>query len=277
MPDEDALAQMIVDKVTEKVQAKVQAKVSGSLARKLGADAGDMIDLWTRHDPGARRPRFTRDDIAEAAVHIADVEGIDALSMRRLAAELGAGTMTLYHYVRTKDELLALVTDVVMGEIVVPPEALPKDDWRAAVTAIARSTKAALERHPWVFDIVDDPAAGPNGVRHFDQSMQAVSSLPGTMADKLDVIFAVDEYVFGHCLHRRQDVEDGVSPGGDAAMMRYVGGLVAGGGYPELASLIAEHGLEEMWTAVMAHGRDDERFDRTLARLLDGIAANLEP
>ncbi len=51
-------------------------------------------------------------------MRIADAEGIDALSMRRLAAELGAGTMTLYHYVRTKDELLTLVTDAVMGEVV---------------------------------------------------------------------------------------------------------------------------------------------------------------
>ena len=54
-------------------------------------------------------------------MRIADAEGFDALSMRRLAAELDAGTMTLYHYVRTKDELLALVNDAVMGEVVVPP------------------------------------------------------------------------------------------------------------------------------------------------------------
>ena len=59
--------------------------------------------------PGTRQPRFTRDAIASVAVRIADTEGLDALSMRRLAAELGAGTMTLYHYVHTKDELLALV------------------------------------------------------------------------------------------------------------------------------------------------------------------------
>ena len=274
--------QEIVDKVTEKLQAQVQAKVdqqlaraSESIARHLGASSLDYLDLWTRDEPGARRPRYTRDEIAAAAVRIADAEGIDGLSMRRLAQELGAGTMTLYHYVRTKDELMLLVTDAVMGEVVVDPDQLPADDWRAAVTAVARSSRAALERHPWIFDIVEDPGAGPNGVRHFDQSMQAVSGLQGTMRDKLDVIFAVDEYVFGYCLHRRGgNPGEAQDPHGEG-MMAYVGDLVAGGGYPTLEALIAEHGLREMWQMVDDQGRDDGRFERNLARLLDGIAATL--
>jgi AcrR family transcriptional regulator len=256
------------------VHAKVQAKLQDKLNRKLGPDAPDVLDLWTRDEPGSRRPRFTRGDIAAAAVHIADTEGIEALSMRRLALELGAGTMTLYHYLRTKDELLLLVTDTVMGEIVLPLGALPTDDWRAAMTAIAHSSRLALERHPWVFDVVDDPGAGPNGVRHFDQSMQAVASLPGTLDDRLDVIFAVDEYVFGYCLHRRDDQAGAKDQGGEA-MRDYVGDLVAGGDYPTLAGLVAEHGLDAMWAKVVDHGRDETRFDRNLQRLLDGVAADL--
>ena len=152
--------------------------------------------------------------------------------------------MTLYHYVRTKDELLTLVTDTVMAEVVLPADQLP-DDWRGAMTAIANSSRAALSDIPWVFDIVDDPAIGPNGVRHFDQSLQAVESLPGTLADKLDVIFVVDEYVFGHVLHARNDYTDrGEQPDDDAALMRYVQELTSSGEYPQLAALIAEHGLE---------------------------------
>ncbi len=73
------------------------------------------FDVWTRPGPGSRKPLFSRDEIAAAAVKIADEEGFDALSMRRLAAELDAGTMTLYHYVKTKDELLSLVSDRLMG------------------------------------------------------------------------------------------------------------------------------------------------------------------
>ena len=65
-------------------------------------------------------------------MRIADAEGFDAVSMRRIATELDAGTMTLYHYVRTKDELLTLVIDAVMGEVVIPDDEPMPDDWRAA-------------------------------------------------------------------------------------------------------------------------------------------------
>jgi AcrR family transcriptional regulator len=239
--------------------------------------AREALDLWTRLEPGARKPRYTREEITEAAVRIADADGIGALSMRRLAAELDAGTMTLYHYVRTKDELLTLVTDAVMGELVLPVDQLPADDWVTAITAIARSSRAALERHPWVFDIVDDPAVGPNGVRHFDQSLQAMASLPGTLADKLDVISAVDEYVFGYCLHARNNRTDQAEPALDAEeMMAYLLELTRSGDYPQLTLLLAEHDPAELWTLIDSHGRDQARFDRNLARMLDGIRSDLE-
>ena len=104
-------------------------------------EPAQAVGLWSRQPPGSRKPRYTLDQIAEAAMRIADTEGIDALSMRRLAAELGAGTMTLYHYVRGKDELLALVTDRVMGEVIVPDDEFP-DGWREAMTTIAHRTRA---------------------------------------------------------------------------------------------------------------------------------------
>src|SRR5207342_3591564 len=142
----------------------------------------DAVDVWIRAEPGSRRPRLSREQIAAVAVRIADAEGIEAVSMRRIAADLDAGTMTLYHYVRTKDELLTLVTDAVMGELVLPADQLPADDWVTAITAIARSSRLALGRHPWVFDSVDGPAVGPYGVRHPRRSLQSMASLPGTLA-----------------------------------------------------------------------------------------------
>ena len=113
-----------VEQVADKIGAKVD-KASAELAHKsaLLDELTSRIagfDVWTRAEPGSRKPQFTRDEIAAAAVKIADEEGFDALSMRRLAAELGAGTMTLYHYIHTKDELLALLNDSVMGEVVIP-------------------------------------------------------------------------------------------------------------------------------------------------------------
>ena len=82
--------------------------------------------------------------IASAAVRIADNEGLDALSMRRLASELGSGTMTLYHYVWTKDELFALVVDAVMGEVAFPKSTALPTEWRDAITLIACRSRDAL-------------------------------------------------------------------------------------------------------------------------------------
>lgn len=233
-----------------------------------------MLDVWTRPEPGSRKPRFSRDDIAGAAMRIADAEGFEAVSMRRIAAELDAGTMTLYHYVRTKDELLTLVTDAFMGEVVVPHgEALPTN-WRDAVTVIARRTRDALLRHPWVLDISDDPAFGPNGVRHFDQSLQALSSLRLELEDKLEIISAVDELVFGHCLQFRNNHAGGDGQS-DTGMIDYVTELIATGEYPELRRLADERPMLETWRRTWRTMSDPARFDRTLSRLLDGIERDL--
>lgn len=273
----DAIRQMIVDKVTDTVAGKVAhtAAKHNEKMDKLGPVARDVLDLWTRQSPGARRPRFTRGEIARAALHIADAAGFDALSMRRLAIELGAGTMTLYHYIRTKDELLALVMDALMGELILD-EAELTGGWRAALTAIANASRRTFERHPWVFDVHDDPAVGPNGVRHFDQSLQAVASLEISIAEKIDIISAVDEYVFGHALQRRNnypDLEEHSKAG--VEMIEYVTGLSRTGDYPQITKLIAELGGQGTWDVVAASMRDSTRFDRNLRRLLDGIEGDL--
>src|SRR6185436_15098966 len=96
--------------------------------------------IWERPEPGARRPRYTREQIARTALAIADAEGFEAVSMRRVASELGAGTMTLYHYVRNKDELIELMDDAMMSELIVPDDEMPSD-WREALTAIARRSR----------------------------------------------------------------------------------------------------------------------------------------
>jgi AcrR family transcriptional regulator len=279
----DAAVDAAVEAASEKIAykaARQAAKVRAKAARHAEqldrlAEHLEALDVWTRVEPSRRRPRLSREEIAATAVRIADDEGLDALSMRRLAAELDAGTMTLYYYLRTKDELLALVSDAVMGEVVVPAgERLP-DDWRAAVTVIARRSRDALRRHPWMFDIGCDPPLGPNSVRHFDQTMQAVARLDADFATKLDVITSVDEYVFGFCLHERQTLH--ADAGNDASMQRYVEDLVATGDFPELSRLVQSEGTAHVWAQLTAHAEDPERFDRNLARLLDGIERDVQP
>jgi AcrR family transcriptional regulator len=231
--------------------------------------------IWTREQPAGRQARFTRDAIARAAVRIADTEGLDALSMRRLAADLGAGTMTLYHYVRTKDELLALVVDAVMGEVAVPDDVRLPDGWRAAITMVAVRSQATLLRHPWMLDITEDPVFGPNGVRHFDQTLEALASLCADLERKIDVAMLVDEYVFGYCLHRRSFVVD-AEPTRGRQLIRYVETLLATGHYPQLSVLAERLGLSDAWAQIQRQAGDDSRFLRNLNRLLDGVERELQ-
>ena len=159
--------------------------------RRIATDS-----IWERPEPGTRRPRHTREQIATAALAIADREGFEAVSMRRVAAELGAGTMTLYHYVRTKDDLVELMDDAIMGEVLIPDGELPAT-WREAMRAIARRSHGAFVRHPWALEALRGARGGPNGMRHFEQSLAAVASLELDTRAKLELIAIVDDYVFG--------------------------------------------------------------------------------
>lgn len=277
----EAVAAHVTEKVSEKltIAAERQAdKLAQKAARHVErldrlASHLDTLDVWTRSEPGTRRPRFSRDEIATVAIRIADAEGFDAVSMRRIAADLDAGTMTLYHYVRTKDELLALVMDAVMGEVLVPDGHMPTE-WREAITVIARRSRDALLRHPWVLDIADDPKLGPNSVKHFDQSLQALNSLALPLRDKLDVITTVDEFVFGYCLLLRSNPTHDDRASDD--MRAYVKELIETGGYPQLQAMADEHGLDRAWELIDAHSHDRRRFERNLARIIDGIGAALD-
>jgi AcrR family transcriptional regulator len=143
-----------------------------------------------------------RQEIVDAAVRLADAEGLEAVSMRRLAEELGVGTMTPYSYVADKDELLDLMLDEVSREMLVP-EPLP-GDWRAALRAIALATRATVEAHPWIFrGQARRPRGRINTMRHIEQSIGAVQMLGVDRAAGARVLMAVDDYVLGHCFRKR--------------------------------------------------------------------------
>ncbi|HEY1854050.1 MAG TPA: TetR/AcrR family transcriptional regulator C-terminal domain-containing protein [Solirubrobacterales bacterium] len=150
----------------------------------------------------ASAPATSRQEVVEAAVKLADEEGIEAVSMRRLAERLGVGTMTPYTYVESKEELLDLMRDEVARAMLVP-EPLPRD-WREALRQIALRTRAALEAHPWA------ASARPHGLRvrinlarHIEQSASVVETLGVDPKVGAAALAAVDDYVIGHCLRLR--------------------------------------------------------------------------
>lgn len=206
------------------------------------------------------------------ALAIADAEGFEAVSMRRVAAELGAGTMSLYHYIRSKDDLVALMDDALMGESLVPDNELP-GGWREALAAIARKTRDVFMRHPWALQSLQGEAAvpgapiGPNAMRHFEQSLAALRHAPLDTAGKLDLLAIVDDYVFGHVLRAgelrsRRDVDRDEA----AAAVEFGMEQLRSGRYPHLEALSRDPAA----ASITDEGRSEERFERGLQVLLDG-------
>jgi AcrR family transcriptional regulator len=233
-----------------------------------------------REEPGARRAGLSREQIGARAVDIADAEGFDAVSMRNVARELDAGTMTLYHYVRNKDELLTLMGDTIMGELLVSDNEL-SGEWRENLSTVARASRQAFKRHPWIFEAMGQPVgSGPNGLRHFEQSMAAVSELRVPPRDRLELITAVDDYVFGFTL--REVLQEMYEAEGDPDMtesgLAFFESELESGEYPNVSRLFRgdiRAGIERLMEAFSGERANDRRFERGLKALLDGFEANL--
>ena len=126
-----------------------------------------------------------------------------------------------------------------------------------------------------MLDIAEDTAFGPNGVRHFDQTLEALSSLPADLPHKLDIAMLVDEYVFGYCMHTRSFAVP-EEPGRSHELVSYVESLLTTGRYPQLSVLADTLGLQNAWDQIQAQAGDARRFDRNLKRLLDGVQRDLD-
>jgi AcrR family transcriptional regulator len=231
--------------------------------------------IWLRPEPGGRRPSLTRDRIAAAALEIADTAGFEAVSMRNVAKALGVGTMSLYHYIRTKDDLLALMDDRLMAEVVLAEDELP-GHWRDALATIARRSHAAWARRPWTLYAMQGARIGPNGMKHMEQSLRAVSDLGLTRAEQLELISLVDDYVIGYAL-REQDLP--IMQADDwaelDAMTAYMSAWIDSGDYPSLKAFVGDADPASAWREVASETFDEDRFERGLQTLLDGVELRL--
>jgi AcrR family transcriptional regulator len=228
--------------------------------------------LWTR--PAAAKPeRLTREAVIAHAVGLADREGLDAVSVRRLAAELSVRPMSLYSFFKRKDDLVDLMIDHVLGEMLVPE--LPTGDWRAALTAVLHRQIEIGRRHLWVMGVFGSRAPiGPNAARHAEQSYEAIAGLHLGAERSIKLLRAVDTYLWGYVTlngqelatrHRDQLTEEEWQ----AATAAYFDELTAAGDLPNLAAAgraALVRGTVEEWIA---------DFDEGLIWLLDGFERTL--
>lgn len=141
---------------------------------------------------------LSRRQVAVEAVRLADRDGADGLSMRRLAAALGLGAMSLYHYVASKDELLDAMIDIVFEEIELP---IGDTDWQPAMRKRAVSARQVLARHPWAIGLIESRTSpGPANLRHREAVIACLrkAGFPVVMATHAN--WLLDSYVYGFAL-----------------------------------------------------------------------------
>ncbi len=245
----------------------------------VGTVVGPPPRSSTRSRPaGARRAvpadgglDLHRDEVVRMGIAIADAEGLGALSMRRIAAELGVSTMALYRYVGGKDALVLQMVDTAMGEF---PLTEAPDGWRDGVAAVARSQWAAYRRHLWLASAVSlgRPQLLPNLLPHTDAVLRGLRGV-----DKSDALYAaisVFAFVRGVALAMETEAyaEQDTGLTADEWVDRQSG---------QMAALVAKGNLIG-FRELLADGFDfdydlDRLFEFGLGLVLDGLEVRLAP
>ena len=197
--------------------------------------------MTTSTDPGpiSPRPPLTRRRVLEAALALADRGGIESLSMRKLAQELGVEAMSLYHHVANKDEILDGLVDIVFGEIELPSG----PDWRSAMRQRAVSARAALRRHPWATPLMESRASpGPANLRHHDAVLGVLRGAGFPLELAAHAYSLLDAYLYGFALQEASLPFS--TPEETAEVASSIMAEMAAGAYPHLTELAVEHVLQ---------------------------------
>ena len=236
--------------------------------------------IWLCPEPNDRRPRLNRALITAAVLEIADREGFEAVTMKRIADKLGCATMTLYYYVRTKADIVALMHDAILAEILIPDDKLPAD-WCDAVIAIARRTWDVLLAHPWSLASLNDAQVGLNAMRHMEQSLAALDALDLDVSEKMSLWAIVDAYVFGSALQtievRTRAAMTRSNPALLEDAMAFGRQQLATGQFPRLTALdgkqrSAKRSAFYRGASATAELGLASQFERGLKALLNGLA-----
>ncbi|MRX42243.1 TetR/AcrR family transcriptional regulator [Agromyces kandeliae] len=141
---------------------------------------------------------LSKQRVVDEAIRLADREGVGGLSMRRLAGALGAGAMSLYHYVANKEELLDAMIDLVFEEIELPRE---DADWQSAIRRRAVSARRVLARHPWAVGLMESRTSpGPANLRHHEAVTACLRRAGFSVVMATHANWLLDSYVYGFAL-----------------------------------------------------------------------------
>ncbi len=153
--------------------------------------------------------------------------------MRRVGQELNVGTMSLYYYVKTKDDLIAVMDDALMSEALL---SVAPNSWKRAITEIATRTHSIFLRHPWALISMRSAPPGLNAMRHMEQCLEALAGTSMTAKQKLTLLAMVDDFVFGHAL--REAASEKVFD------MEFAAAQMATGNFPRLAEVFSGGRIE---------------------------------
>lgn len=171
-----------------------------------GGDPRRSIDLlWGLAEPGRRgpKPRYSVEQVVEAAIAVADAEGLQAISVRRIAQELGVSPMAVYTYVPSKAELVGLMFDKVLGES--GETAIADQDWREALRILACERWKLSEKHPWMLDLaLHRPPLGPNLVARHEAALRILDATGLDDLTKDLVIDLLHSFLVGALLEARE-------------------------------------------------------------------------
>ncbi|GAA0409577.1 TetR family transcriptional regulator [Acrocarpospora corrugata] len=237
----------------------------------------EHVSIWMRPErversgPG-RRPGFSRAQIVERAVAIADADGLEAATMRRIADAMGTGAMSLYRYIPKRDDLIDLMLDTVMAELELPPR--PTGDWRSDLTLASYQIRAVGLRHPWQVALASRrPTLGPSSLRVYEFMLSALDGFGLDIDEIASLVGMLSDYV-NSAVHREIGwLDEARRTGMDMRrwMTAYVGPhirrVLDSGEYPMFNRSIME--------ARVPHLPPEDRFRYGLDRVLDGIAAGL--
>jgi AcrR family transcriptional regulator len=244
-----------------------------------GDPARSLPLLWRDHKRPTRGPRpgLTVDRVVAAAVELADAEGLEALSMRRVAERLGVGTMSLYTYVPGRAELLDVMLDTVLAEVARPDGA---GGWRAGLEQRARGDWALFHRHPWMLQISPSrPLLGPNETKLFESALRVVDGIGLSGPEMVLVVSLVASYTRGAAdtavgaaeAERRTGISD---EQWWAAREPLFDKYFDPERYPNVVRVAAEGAFEQpAGDAAYTVAQAQQSFEFGLVRVLDGVEA----